>query len=263
MDRLLYVAMTGAKQLMQAQRSSRTTWRTSRRRVFARTSRGFEAQPDRRARLPEPHQHGRERASASIARKARSCRPATCSTSRSTATAGWRCRRPTAPKPTRAAVALQRQRARPARNGARRARARRQRPGRDAADTQHRRGGGRHDLDRAAGSRSRDDRADRPHEARESRMRAAREAPRRPRRASTGGGKSRADANVKVVSGFTRDEQRQHGVERMVDMIEFARAVRSRGAHDASRRTRTPRRACRASPSHQLGAVGAAWNLSG
>ena len=99
MDRLLYVAMTGAKQLMQAQALVAHNLANVSTTGFRADLARFEARPDRRAGLPEPREHGRDGLGLrSLAGRARADGRSR-STSRSTATAGSRCRRATAPKP--------------------------------------------------------------------------------------------------------------------------------------------------------------------
>ena len=102
MDRMLYVAMTGAKETLRAQavnnhnlaNASTTGFRAD---LAAFQSRAVDGSgfASRVYATNAHHRLGQDR-------RARCCRPAAISTSRSTATAGSRCRARTARKPTRA-----------------------------------------------------------------------------------------------------------------------------------------------------------------
>ena len=109
----------------------------------------------------------------------------------------------------------------PARDRARRDRARRQRPAGRSAVHADRARGGRHDFGRAAGPGARDARAGRTTEAREPARAAARETADGLVRVK-GGAPAASDANVRVVSGAI-ETSNVNTAATLVDMIEYAR----------------------------------------
>ena len=98
MDRLLYVAMTGAKQLMQAQALVSHNLANVSTTGFRADLARFEARPDRRPGLPEPREHGGDGPGLrSLAGRARADRRRPRRRDRRRR-AGWPCKRATAAK---------------------------------------------------------------------------------------------------------------------------------------------------------------------